>query len=365
MAERRRRTMSAVVGAVVLFAVLLVLHHLRGTGAPHAAASQPVHFAVGIADCTFTDTTRATPDYLNSTEPKGRTLLTEIRYPTLSPKRGRTESSDVHPAVGHGPYPLVIFAHGYDLTPDSYSKLLDSWVRAGFVVAAPLFPDTNAHAVAQLPLNDSSIAENDDINQPGDVAFLTRQLVASDAPTSAGCAVLHKLLAPQKIALAGQSDGATTDVGLAYDPKFVKSTIAYRAVVDLSGQQFGAGTTTPDPLTGVSPPLLVSQSAADACNPPQFATAVYNEVAEKSKWFLELETVHHLPPYIGTNAPAFNEVVAVTTLFLKDEFAGVNPDNALLTLGNAHPAVSQLTTGATAPTIPALVQSPSACYLQS
>ncbi|NNN09190.1 MAG: chlorophyllase, partial [Acidimicrobiaceae bacterium] len=42
---------------------------------------------------------------------------------------------------------MIVFAHGYDVSPDIYSALLNSWVRAGFVVVAPFFPDEKASAV--------------------------------------------------------------------------------------------------------------------------------------------------------------------------------------------------------------------------
>ena len=34
----------------------------------------------------------------------------------------------------------MLFAHGYDVTPDFYAPLLERWAAAGYVVAAPVFP---------------------------------------------------------------------------------------------------------------------------------------------------------------------------------------------------------------------------------
>src|SRR5579864_8232198 len=59
-----------------------------------------------------------------------RVLTTYVRYPT----------------AGRPPYPLVVFGHGFAVTPGLYATLLDAWARAGFVVAAPLFPVENANA---------------------------------------------------------------------------------------------------------------------------------------------------------------------------------------------------------------------------
>ncbi len=334
---------------------------------PKPVVVAPVNYSVGIVNCTFFDPTRSTPNYLNSTSKKGRLLTTEIRYPTLSPVPKMLETPNAHPALRHGPFPMVVFGHGYALTPDTYAKLLDHWVRAGFVVVAPLFPDTSQAAVANIGVANSFLPEADDINQPADMAFVTREMVKSTARTSQLCPIAHGLISHTEIALAGQSDGATTAVALAYDPKYETGAPRYRAVVDLSGELFGAGTLTPDALSAnrTSPALFVSQSATDTCNPPQFSLAIYNGVHTSHKWFLKILSAHHLPPYIGTNARAFAVVASTTTLFLQDEFAGRTPGAALARLGNAHPLVATLSSGPHAPAIAPLTQGPGSCYLTS
>src|SRR5690242_17340592 len=59
-----------------------------------------------------------------------------------------------------GPQPLVVFAHGFALTPAVYEHLLDAWAHAGYVVAAPVFPLGNADAPG-------GPTESDLVNQPG------------------------------------------------------------------------------------------------------------------------------------------------------------------------------------------------------
>lgn len=342
-----------------------VLISTRST--PKPVVIKPVHYSVGIARCIFVDSTRNTPNYVNGTTSKGRVLVTEVRYPTLSPVRGFAESPNVYPALRHGPFPMVVFGHGYALTPDTYAKLLDHWVDAGFVVVAPLFPDTNQSAVASLATANSFVPEADDINQPADMAFVVRSMLRATTKSSSLCPVARGLINHAQVALAGQSDGATTAVALGYDPRYQAFRGAYRAVVDLSGELFGAGTVTPDRLqvTRSSPALFVSQSATDTCNPPQFSLAIYNGVRTSRKWFLTIRSAHHLPPYIGTDAGAFNVVAETTTTFLEDEFASRSPDGALLRLGNRHRALASLTTGLGAPPIAPLTQSPASCYLTS
>src|SRR5262249_24707938 len=38
------------------------------------------------------------------------------------------------------PYPLVVFAHGFGASPESYTSLLAGIASGGYVVAAPLYP---------------------------------------------------------------------------------------------------------------------------------------------------------------------------------------------------------------------------------
>ena len=40
------------------------------------------------------------------------------------------------------------------------------------------------------------------------------------------------------------------------------------------------------------PPLLVTQSSADECNPPQNSVTLYNAIPSTKKWFLEIFGTH-------------------------------------------------------------------------
>ena len=83
-------------------------------------------FAVEDETETFPDPSRPTPDRGDVPGHPGRTLVTVIRRPMgLS-----------------GPLPLIVFAHGWDSNPGVYETLLDTWAAAGYLVAAPTFPDS-------------------------------------------------------------------------------------------------------------------------------------------------------------------------------------------------------------------------------
>ena len=108
------------------------------------------------------------------TDTSGRTLVTTLRYPTISPVvEAMLESPSAPPAKRHGPFPLIVFAPGYSTTPATYSALLDAWVKAGIVVAAPVFPDTSPAAIERQGGVDT---ESDIVNQPADVGFVAKRL---------------------------------------------------------------------------------------------------------------------------------------------------------------------------------------------
>jgi len=95
-------------------------------------------FAVGVRVVRLVDRTRRI-----GAEP--RTLVTVVRYPALGAPSA-ADRPDAPAARAAGPFPLVVFAHGYQLGPDTYARLLRAWARAGYVVAAPAFPRTHASA---------------------------------------------------------------------------------------------------------------------------------------------------------------------------------------------------------------------------
>jgi len=313
--------------------------------------------SVGVARCTFVDRTRAVLNY-STTPPtvltKARTLVTEIRYPTLGVPGVPNEINGATPIQQSGGYPMIVFAHGYNVTPDTFANLLDAWVRAGFIVAAPFFPDENRFAVAaQHGVN----TEDDLRNEPADLAFVTRSLLAASANQSKGCSVVSGLVQSSKIALAGHSDGATAVALLTYargsDPQGVsfaalRAGINYQATVIMSGMENRAQTYS---ASSSNPALLVIQSATDQCDPLRNAVKLYGDVVQSNKWFLELRTAHHLPPFDGADVPAFTVVAAISTRFFRISLQGVVFTTSLFTYGNQHLAVARIFSGGRGPTL--------------
>lgn len=228
-----------------------------------------------------------------------RVLVTYVRYPALGDP-SRVDVRGAPPARSDGPFPLVVFGHGFAVTPALYGRLLAAWARAGYVVAAPLFPLENQNAPGGPD-------ESDLVNQPADMSFVISQLLAaSDAPAGP----LAGLIDPTRIAVAGQSDGGDTALAVAYDPRFRDRRVG--AAIILSGAEIPAEGSFVFPAGG--PPLLATQGSADTVNLPSETNAFF-QAARRPKYLLTLVGAEHLPPY-SYEQPQLATVERVTTAFL-------------------------------------------------
>lgn len=227
---------------------------------------------------------------------RGRRLETVVRYPDAA-----------------GRHPLVLFAHGFTLTPVTYRRLLDAWARAGYVVAAPYFPRERGDAPGGPD-------ESDLINEPRDISFVITRVLALG----------H--VDPKRIAVAGHSDGGVAALAVAYDRRFHDPRL--RAAIVMSGAMIGG-------MTGFvhGPPLLAMQGTADTVNPPA-ATADYFARAARPKFLVRLLGAPHLPPYVGEE-PQLGIVERVTLAFLGHYLDG-RPLSALVVAAH-RPGLTRFT----------------------
>lgn len=277
----------------------------RGTAAattPAAAAPTPPAplgppYAVGERTITFIDPSR-TVRYAGE-PPEPRTLVTVVRYPAV----GSPARVDVHNAPADradGPFPLVVFGHGFAVTPATYYRLMRAWARAGYVVAAPVFPLENAHAPGGPD-------ESDLVNQPRDMSVVISGMLDVSANPRLP---LAGTIDPEAIAVAGQSDGGETALAVAYDRHYRDPRV--RAAVIMSGAQIpGLHTLT---FPHGAPPLLATQGTADRINLP-FHTYAFFRVAHRPKYLLSLPGARHLPPYTSEQ-PQLGIVESVSIAFL-------------------------------------------------
>ena len=174
------------------------------------------------------------------------TLPVTVRYPTVG-VAGAGEYVDASPA---GSAPLIVFAHGFDTTEDTYRLLLHDLAAAGFIVAAPDFPLSTSAA-------SGSPVEGDEGEQAGDISFVIDRLLAGDAGPALTAAVR-----PGPVGVVGHSDGAVTALLAAFSPAYADDRIG--AVVDVSGAFDDYGGRW---FTTADPPLLALHGADDELNP--------------------------------------------------------------------------------------------------
>jgi predicted dienelactone hydrolase len=275
-------------------------------------------FVVALRTMTFTEPAHAGP----AGEALGaRTLVTEIRYPVRL-------SSGGHQPV-RGPFPLLLFAPGYQQCGAPYGDLLRSWAAAGYVVATVDFPRTDCFVA-------SSADEADMVNQPGDLSYVLTQLLAlSGKPIGP----LAGLVSPGQVGATGQSDGGDTVAALAANTCCADARP--RAVAVLSGAEW-------PPMPGryfarAPVPMLFVQGSADVINPPWTSVQLY-QADQGTRYYLDLLGATHTGPYWGTNT--VERVVARVTLAFFDRYVlGLpQPGTAMATAGDV-PGVASLASG--------------------
>ena len=235
---------------------------------------------------TFVDTTRPTDPPLGTPD---RTIETTIYTPDAG-----------------GPYPLVVFSHGFNGHPRKFTELADAWARAGYVVAVPKFPITNDELLGQTVIGDYH-------NQPADVRFVIDELLvlaARDADP------LHERLDPDRIGAAGLSLGAVTTLAVTFN------TCCRDPRIDATISMAGARLPYDDgEYELVDVPLLLLHSEADPAIPHSGSAAAYVD-AEPPKFFVSIVGNSHAPPFEDADHPADAMVTAVTIDFWNLYLAG-------------------------------------------
>ena len=307
-ALRARR--AVIVGAALVGAVALASCGSGSKAASPSASTAPTvapaarppagPFAVGTVTRTLVDNSRPTAAQGGAPAKPNRTIVTTILYPAV----GQASSTpapqpNVPPDTAAGPFPLIVFAHGSSASPALFRALLGSWAAAGYVVAAPEFPLTGAHAPSNSQISDY-------VSQPGDVSFVLDQMLRAPPPSLAG------LVDPGRIGLAGHSIGGTTVMGLSFNSCCHDSRV--KAVVVMEGVAL--------PLPGgtyfrsvASPPALFFQGSADQTVVPATGVSLYNQ-ARPPKALVSIVGGTHSAPFQGDQlTPQVNLVQQVSVDF--------------------------------------------------
>ncbi|MBS1848168.1 MAG: hypothetical protein JST73_07805 [Actinobacteria bacterium] len=220
--------------------------------------------------------------------------------------------------------PWIVFLHGYLAEPERYATMLQTWAKAGYGVVAPRFPLTSSASGAVTD-------EADMVNEPGDVSFLITSVLHPSGPAAG---VLAGALDPDRIGVAGHSDGANVAFAVGYSTALGDPRV--RTVIDLSGElPTGMG---PYPAGG--PPLLMIHADQDEFVPHAEAAQLFGAVSTP-KWWVELHGVGHEPPFTQTSA--WSAVVdEVTIAFLGRTLGDTGVSAAAIDAAASRPPTATL-----------------------
>ncbi len=311
MRKRRPAVDATGPGGTVLFTVLSVLALLvpSGCGARTPAQEQPPSSAgtaatgpapavstyhVGTTSILVTDPAGITPRRGTVPAHQGRRLPTSLWFPVAGPP-ATADTPGARPLAGS--FPLVVFAHGFAVTPQYYEPLLHELAAHGYVVAAPLFPISGA-GPAGAP------REDDMFRQPGDItAVITTLTWLAGRPAGTWSGVVD----PARVAIAGHSDGAESVAAMVLYPGDRDRRVS--AAVVLSGRAF------PPPVpTGAPIPTLVEHGLADTTDPASRGRALFEQLSEPKAYLTELAG-SHTSAAAGSD-PADRQVRACIVAFL-------------------------------------------------
>jgi Chlorophyllase enzyme len=256
-----------------------------------------------------------------------RAMATTVWYPVI-PRAAAASGR-----LARGLFPLVVFGPGYFVCVGSYAPLLRAWASAGYVVAGIDFPRTNCHL--------ASPDENDMANQPADMAYVIRQLLAVSGRSRG---FLAGLIDPGEIAAAGQSDGGDTVAALVAntccrDPAVTAAIVLAGAEWPPMGGSY---------FTRTTPPILFVQGDADNVNLPADSILMYRADRTGPRFYLDLFGAGHLPPYEG-QGPAAPVVARATVDFLDRYLAGQRRAAARMRRDGHAAGVATLVSGGAPP----------------
>ena len=187
-------------------------------------SKSPGPYQVGETTLNLFDTSRPTaPNGTYSGDSSGRSLITEVWYP--KPEAGKP----------NGPYPLIVFAHGFMAFRTQSTRLCKHLASHGYFVVSPDFP---LSGMAGYTYNRGGPDIADVINQPGDITFLINTFLGYS--NTAGNQFAG-MIDPEKIGMTGHSLGGLTTIlaseGMKADPR-IKAAVPLSPIACFLEQEY-------------------------------------------------------------------------------------------------------------------------------
>jgi len=205
---------------------------------------------------------------------------------------------------GHGTRKLIVLAHGLNGEPDKFDDLSSSWVRAGYVVAAPRFPGSSATGGGQVA---------GFTDQPAEVRSVIDQLTAEKGMR----------LDPHHVAVAGLSLGGSTVYALTTDPCCTDPRIDAAAIFDgVRPGAFGPAALVPNEV-----PVLITHCDHDPVLAYQDHAVQGYARMQAPAWLVTMPCAEHPQPY-EDEPSSFDHLVEEVTLDLWDSVFRNAPEDA-------------------------------------
>lgn len=214
-----------------------------------------------------------------------RTLPATVWYPATSTK--------ANSPIASGRFPVIVFSHGLHGLPAYYQQLTSRFAAAGFIVAAPAYPFTNA--------NSTAFNAGDMRNQPADAtAVVTAVLKLNTASGDRFAGHVDTA----RVGAAGHSAGGFTTAGMLAGTRDTRITGA----VVIAGGPMGT-------FSGPRTPVLFVHGDKD----PTVTYAVGHDAYARLSWpkaFLTLVGQGH-GEYLGSSAKGFDQMMKTMLDFFR------------------------------------------------
>ena len=286
------RAFAAAAVAAALAGALTTGSSAHGAATPTTGATVS-QLRVGTRTEAVVDTVRPTVRRVKGKlhRTRGRYIRLDIWYPADAGPDALKDDGQDHPLAAPattGPFPVIVFAPGYAVTPYAYQRTLHVWAQAGYVVVGVEFPSSGARGKGQP-------TEADLTTQPRDMS-LALDRVTADAETPGSWA--YGLLDLTHIAAAGHSDGASTVVRMVLSTSYRDNR--FDTAVILAGGRLGGRYNRTDDV-----PVLLMNGDHDEYNEPSVFRETWSLAHGIKAWVLAVGG-HHLPPFA---APGLQESV--------------------------------------------------------